>query len=116
MKRDMDLVRQILQEIERRDPESSNPGVDVEGRSKNEVYDHLLIMQDRGLVEDVRRTSTSALCIRMTWEGHELLEQTRDPDLWEEVKDTALTKTKSLSWLAIKTALATLIKAAITDG
>lgn len=74
----MDFVRQILQVIEKRSAESTNPGVDVEGRSKDEVYAHLVIMQDRGLVEGVKHTSTSAICARMTWEGHEFLEQSRD--------------------------------------
>ncbi|MCH8343927.1 MAG: DUF2513 domain-containing protein [Planctomycetes bacterium] len=114
MKRDMDFVRHILQVIEKRNPEASNPGVDVEGRSKNEVHHHLLIMQDKGLVEDVRQTSDSAICTRMTWDGHEFLEQTRDPDVWKEVKETAVKTTKSLSWLAITTALSAWVTSKIT--
>ena len=116
MKRDMDFVRQILLEIEKRNPEASNPGVDVEGRSKDEVYHHLVIMQDRGLVEGVKHTSDSAICVRMTWEGHEFLEQSRDEGIWEQAKDKAISTTGSLSWLAVKTALATIVKAAITGG
>lgn len=77
MRRDTDFVRQILQVIEKRSAESSNPVIDVEGRSKDEVYQHLLIMQDRGLVEGVKHSSDSAICDRITWEGHEFLEQTR---------------------------------------
>ena len=116
MQRDMDFVRQILQVIEKRGAESTNPGVDVEGRSKDEVYQHLVIMQDRELVTGVKLTSDSAICARMTWEGHEFLEQSRNEGIWKRAKNTAITATGSLSWLALTTALTTIIKAAITGG
>ena len=110
----MDFVRQILLEIERRDPEASNPGVDVDERTPKEILHHLYIMEDVGLVVGVK--SKPVGCTRMTWDGHEFLDQTRDSGVWEEVKDTAITKTKSLSWLAIKTALSAWITSKITGG
>lgn len=110
----MDFVRQILLEIEKRNPEASNPGVDVDGRTPKEILHHLEIMDDIGLVAGVR--SNPVGCVRMTWEGYEFLEQTRDPDRWEEVKQTAVTTTKSLSWLAIKTVISTWVASKITSG
>lgn len=110
----MDFVRQILQEIEKRNAESSNPGVDVGGRTPKEILHHLQIMEDVGLVVGVRSNPTG--CTRMTWEGHEFLEQSRDPDVWEEAKETALKTTKSLSWLAVKTALTAWVTSKITGG
>lgn len=115
MKRDMDLVRQILQQIEDRKPGSSNHGVSATGRSRDELYEHLMIMQDAGLVEGVAMAPVP-LCRRMTWEGHEFLEQSRDERIWKQAKDKAIATTGSLSMLAVKTALATIVKAAITGG
>ncbi len=116
MKRDMDLVRQILQQIEERTPRSSNPIVWATDRSRDELYEHLEIMQDAGLVEGVALAPKYPICKRMTWEGHEFLEQSRDEGMWEQAKAKAIAATGSLSMLAVKTALATLIKAAITGG
>lgn len=73
-------------------------------------------MEDAGLVEGVDLAPNVALCQRMTWEGHEFLEQSRDERIWEQAEDKAITTTGSLSMLALKTALATIVKAAITGG
>lgn len=116
MKRDMDLVRQILQQIEERKAHTPNIGVWATGRSRDEIYEHLQIMEDAGLVEGVDIMPKFPRCQRMMWEGHEFLEQSRDEGIWEQAKDKAIAKTGSLSMLAVKTALATLIKAAITGG
>ena len=110
----MDFVRQILEEIEKRNPEASNPGVDVDGRKPKEILYHLKIMEDARLVEGVK--SNPVGCIRMTWEGHEFLEQSRDESIWQQAKEKAITATGSVSWLAVRTALTILIKAAITGG
>ena len=115
MKRDMDLVRLILQNIEEREPGTGGYGVYGEGRSRAEISGHLLIMYDAGLVDGVDPRG-GVECSRLTWEGHEFLEQSRDEEIWEQAKDKARSATGSLSWLAVKTALATLIKAAITGG
>lgn len=118
MKRDIDLVRQILQQIEERNPENADPGVlnvRVNSRSMAVVSGHLQIMCDAGLVGGMGPHSVIS-CERLTWEGHEFLEQSRDEGIWEEAKDKAITTTGSLSMLAVKTALATLIKAAVTGG
>lgn len=115
MKRDMDLVRDILGQIEGRGPGRGGLAVSVKGRSDAEISGHLEIMDDAGLVDGVDPHGGIA-CRRLTWEGHEFLEQSRDEGMWERAKDKAIAQTGSLSMLAIKTALATLIKAAITGG
>lgn len=116
MKCDMELIRLILQQIEDRNPESSNPGVWFEGFSRLEVHYHLKLMEDDGLVEGVRLTSNSALCIRMTMDGHKFLGASREDRIWKKAKELAIKTTGSLTIAAVKAALTKVVVAAVTGA
>lgn len=119
MKRDMELVRQILIAIG--DSEFwSDMGLPlIEGHSIDEVRHHVLIMEDAGLLSLVegRKTEdlfgqTEDLELRLTWEGHEFLEKIRDEKIWNSILKTTKEKTGGLSFEIIKALLiATLTKA-----
>ena len=51
MKRDMDLVREILFELEKQDGSGSRMRVVLEGRSEDEINYHLLLLKDAGVLE-----------------------------------------------------------------
>lgn len=97
MKRDMDLVREILLKLE----DGSVKGrqwlddQSIKGYSRIQVWHHVKIMQDAGLV-DTRRFATYAVTMwiptELTWKGHDFLEAARNPDTWDKVKKIALEK------------------------
>lgn len=97
MKRDMDTVRTLLQEIEAKDDPYVYAG--ALGDGLDGVWGHLKLMEDDRLVEfssasvDVngKQMTTLNRSIRMTSRGHDFLEGTRTPARWKGVKDT-LTK------------------------
>ncbi|ANV26224.1 hypothetical protein BA939_19940 [Rhizobium sp. S41] len=101
MKRDMDLVRQILLEIEvgkrvfdiRSNEMSRALGIEEESSMSREEADkweyHLNLMQESGLVE-FRRFGGGWLVEGMTWSGHDFLDSVRDPDVWDRTKAGAL--------------------------
>ena len=87
MKRDMDLCRQILLEIE-----ATRPGEPIEmlqaGASGNDVIEHLQLLQDAGLIEArVDRHFRDYSIQRLTWEGHEFLQAARDDGVWAKAKE-----------------------------
>ena len=91
MKRDMDLVRQILFAIEDL-PKQHNGFVDIkiDGRAAEEINYHLMILIDAGLIKAdfVTNKMTDYIwkSIRLTWDGHEFLDASRDNKRWEKAK------------------------------
>ena len=84
MKRDLDLARRILLELEA-DPEATGGcavGLDIEGRETAEVYYHVQLLTDVGLIESdssMSNTRDGFVCLptRLTYAGHEFLETSR---------------------------------------
>ena len=75
MKRDLDLARQLLLDIESRGADCSTsvlrsgPNHDLQER----IRYHLRLLIDAQLLQEVDRTSSGVPCVRLTHEGHELL-------------------------------------------
>lgn len=88
MKRDLDLARQLLVDIESCGADCSvstlrgEPDHDAQERIRH----HLRLLIDAGLLKEVDRTSAGVPCVRLTHEGHELLELSRGESRWNEAK------------------------------
>jgi hypothetical protein len=93
MKRDMDLIRQILFELEKREPRLDYrfPEIQIEGHSKEEIVFHVMLLEEAGFII-ARNDSTMAglnyTPIRLTWDGHEFLDAARDDTRWNTAKDS----------------------------
>jgi len=89
MKRDMELVREILLAIESSPTTRVNITIKVKDFSSKEVSYHVMLLAKANLIE-ARDTSTLQEFrwhpIRLTWEGHEFLDATRDDKVWKKVK------------------------------
>jgi hypothetical protein len=102
MKRDMDLVREIMLKVE-----ALPPGPPVLYRM-GEVEDlvllnHLEMLIDAGLVRGkISRSQGSRGDVigisTLTWQGHEWIDAVRDPRVWDEAKRTLLESGGSLSF------------------
>jgi hypothetical protein len=86
MKRDMDLVRQILLIVE------EHQGFDhpfkvplIEGFTRKEIDYHVLIMAEADLLDAVGLRIV-VQPTRLTWQGHEFLETIREEERWRQVK------------------------------
>lgn len=95
MKRDMDLIRDLLLKIE----DSSNPissnilCKDADEEEKDRIINHLRLMFDQGLFTAIVTTLVAGRwrCqeIKLTWEGHEFVDTLRDPTVWDKSKGIA---------------------------
>lgn len=95
MKRDMDLVRDLLLYFEAK---SETPGIHasnvrMDGFTETEVGLHLNIMAEAGLLicEPFRSSTNPERFIRtfvfdLSWQGHEYLDTIRDPKVWKSTK------------------------------
>lgn len=90
--RDMELVRQILLEIEKRPPWSGWIDLKLPGYSNEVISYHVMLLNEAGLITAVSLTTSTGSAfedwrpIRLTWQGYEFLEAVRDDKRWEKVK------------------------------
>jgi len=93
MKRNWDLVRAILLELEGLDTGGTRQHFHVAGYDDLQVGYHVLIMKEAGLVEAEEITTDlnnpMATPFRLTWLGHEFIEASKEPSTWEKCKNLA---------------------------
>lgn len=102
MRRDMDLVRQLLMEIEdgKRSFDTTSarhaeilglPGDDRPGQEEAaKLAHHLDLLEQRGLIEIQAKSLGGVILIKgLTWDGHEFLATVRDVEVWKQTKDLA---------------------------
>jgi len=109
MRRDWDLLRRIMLQVEEL-PDSRSllfsdgiRGVDAEA-----AFYHMRLLIEAGLAEGdcqgcVGSANDGTLC-RLTWQGHELLDHIRRDTIWNRVKETVRKKSLDLSLEVIKAA------------
>lgn len=95
MKRDMDLVRQILLKIETSDDELGLNDL-IEPKATNQdvvaLAYNLGLIVDEGFVTGVEAhtlVEKNWFSLQLTWRGHEFLDTLRDPTVWSKTKEVA---------------------------
>jgi hypothetical protein len=107
MKRDEDLARQLLLDIENRGADCSvgvlrtGPNHDAEDR----VRYHLRLLIDAGWLKELDRTGGGVPCVRLTHAGHEMIELARSEARWREAKWICQDRTGGLSLAVIRSIL-----------
>ena len=104
MKRDLDLARQLLLDIENRGTDCSVSVLRSGSNQQSEelVRYHLRLLIDAGLLKEIDRTSAGVPCVRLTYDGHELLELARSESRWREAKSTCQERIGGLSLQVIR--------------
>ncbi|MGQ0430350.1 MAG: DUF2513 domain-containing protein [Gammaproteobacteria bacterium] len=112
MKRDWDVIRQVLTEIEEDNQDRLTYG-DQEDRIKTR---HAFLLRDAGFISGIDASTMEGKALltpELTWEGHELLATIRSKPLWEKITKAAQDKGIELSFEAVialaKTALAAVL-------
>ena len=116
MKRDMDLVREILLEVESWSNAFKWRKVVISERDPAEVGWHVGIMTDAGLLIGNRSGMEDGRVCRLTWEAHEFLDNARDPQRWEAAKKTVSEKAGAVSFDVFKALLIQLARKAVFGG
>jgi hypothetical protein len=119
MKRDMDLVREILIEMEKRPASTPNTPITLTGHTADEITYHLGLMHEAGLIHAIDASSLDGeawLPVNILWDGHEFLDAARSDTVWKKAKETVLKNTGALTIDALKVALSMAMKHAITGG
>jgi hypothetical protein len=90
MKRDIDLVRRILLDLEMKGSYTDWFDVDIEEYSPEQMDYHLELLMEASLIsiKDPGRKPLRSYPVRLTWEGHEFLDAARDEVRWQKAKRT----------------------------
>jgi hypothetical protein len=117
MKRDMDLVREIMLKLEERPDYDLGPvEIEIEGYSHNQLSYHVMLLHEAGLIEAMDLSSFSGLAWRpkrLTWAGHEFIEASRDNSRWEKAKAILKQKSGGIVFDVLKALLVQLAKEAV---
>ncbi|MCX6030809.1 MAG: DUF2513 domain-containing protein [Chloroflexi bacterium] len=115
MKRDMDLIRNILLMMEESsDPEY--PNIQIDGYSSETISYHLMLLDEAGLIKALDASSASGMewmPQRLTWQGHEFVEAARNENRWNKAKNI-MAKSGGFVIEVMRTILIDLVKAQAT--
>lgn len=89
MRRDLDLIRHILLDIEQSGEGHSSPAgwdrAKDNGSTTESIHYHVQLLHDAGLIVADELVPGQWWPERITWDGHEFLDLARNEALWKEV-------------------------------
>ena len=122
MKRDVDLIRQIMLQAEQ-----TNEKINVGAKFKVKGYDdvlvakHIELLVEAGLLKArLNRTDidgvVGAYVERLTWDGHEFLDAARNENVWNKTKVIIKEKVGTVSFEVLKTLLINISKSLLNNS
>ncbi len=106
MKRDMDLIRDILLRIESSNiPETEVARSPFNGYDDSLVTYHMGLLYDAELITAIEAHTTGGnnyIPTGLTWSGHEFLDASRNNDVWTKAKDYIASKGGGMTFDILK--------------
>ena len=105
MKRDMELIRLQLMQVE-----GEEPGPDLSAYTEEQQVYHMALLIEAGLVDgDVTNNAdgfpVTTTAIRLTWNGHEFLDAARNETSWHKTTKKIKSEGLSVGFELLKTVL-----------
>lgn len=89
MKRDMELMRSLMLAVEASEESALLHIPTIDGYPRAQVAEHVRLAVDAGYMT-ARDASTYGevdfIQLRLTWSGHEFLDNIKDPEIWANTK------------------------------
>ena len=111
MRRDMDVVREVLLEVE---SHCGNRSLAYGKEDDGVKAYHAMLLREAGYIQASGTLGGTVLARRLTWEGHELLDNIRDDGVWSNVKQQLGKVSGSASLEIVKTIAAHAVKESLT--
>ncbi|NHE57940.1 DUF2513 domain-containing protein [Cyclobacterium plantarum] len=111
MKRDLELIKKILLELEK--DQSPFDWKSFEYADKISYCYHIKLLWQADLIEAIDMSSKgnpdwAPICL--TWQGHEFLEAAKNDKAWDKVKSTTISEGVSMPFSVLKELLLITIK------
>ena len=93
MKRNMDLIREILIRMEDHEHGYAPNYLSIPGFTEEEIGYHCFLLNDAGLINaaddtDTGSSSPSAIPFNLTWAGHEFIANAKNENIWGQAKES----------------------------
>jgi Hypothetical protein (DUF2513) len=115
MKRDMDLIREILLEMENLPSYEMWQSASLLGYDEKDVVAHVQLAEDAGLLIASYCSGPTATVQRITNEGFDFLESSKQKTLWERAKGQVISNGLPMTIATLKAVLQKLISDAIAN-
>ncbi|WFU07524.1 DUF2513 domain-containing protein (plasmid) [Rhizobium sp. CB3171] len=95
MKRDMNLIRELLLRLEARDlpsgavwfVDAGDELMQIEGYSRQQIDQHIALIGRSGFVDTGSSNPNYGIGFKgLTWEGHDFVDSVRDQDIWDKTQ------------------------------
>ena len=120
MKRDIDLIRKLLIYLEDKPDDKMVKELELDGYDKSNIMYHFILMDQAGLIRCEREVSSSTsdrvimvYPFGLSWQGHELLEASRNETMWKKAKSILLTESGAISVDVLKSLLVSMAKESV---
>ena len=109
MKRDMDLIRSLLLQVEGED----NPDLS-KWTEEQQLYHMALLIEAEfvhgSIIDDEQGNTRTTITTRLTWSGHEFLDAARNETVWKKAKEKLAVVGTNVAWPILSAVLADLAK------
>lgn len=117
MKRDLELIKKLLEKIELVSNVYDNE-LEIEGYESDEILFHIDLLIEAGYVkgnisQDAGNEIIGAFIERLSWEGYEFLELTRNNTIWEKSKKILKEKSVGVPFAILTELLKLIVKDAV---
>lgn len=117
MKRDLELIRKILLEIEEMDNDEKirDSDIIIEGYSENEIVYHVKLLIEAGylnggLFSTIGVKRCPYIVKGLTWEGHDFIGMAKNDKVWEKGMDNLKVVGKGIALEIVKEVLSGTMK------
>jgi Hypothetical protein (DUF2513) len=101
MKRDLELIRQLMLAIELRDTRFSTESIEIDGYDSSQINYHLKLMIEAelvvGKVISQFNNRTTIIIEKLSWEGCNFLDDARNESVWQKTMEIVKDKGGSVS-------------------
>ncbi len=102
MKRDLELIRQLMLAIELKDTRFSAQSIEIDGYNSSQINYHLqLLIEAKLAIGEVRNylgSDQPTICIeKLSWEGCNFLDDARNESVWQKTMEIVKDKGGSVS-------------------
>lgn len=108
MKRNWDIIREILIRLEEKGPNEHSLNLsNFSEKRHEEISYHIELLEEAGLIygrmsKEIGTGPHQFVAIRLTWEGHELLDAIKNDTIWKRTKESFVSKGLSMTFDLVK--------------
>lgn len=116
MKRDWDIIRELLLKAEELEPDKTISSKDYDTSRIHIINYHTKLLYESGMIDAIdccTNDGDSYFINSLTWEGHDFLDSIRNDDIWNKTKSKVIEKGGTMTFDIVKAVAINFIKSSL---